>query len=189
MSSEWPVNSIPRSLEEINPIENGGQIPVSREQLFELVETPLAEACALLYDKNIKTISSSANKQDLASGEAYIVIDFDTLSRENQQIALEFAEPHTYHGSNPGRGVKLSFAIDQTTDLQELSRQAREAADRFKKQPMMWAPSHTREELGIAPGDDLKPWEDAGYFFDPKTDRFYQSKEHIAKVNEHIEAT
>src|ERR1035437_10524830 len=83
------LERVPNSLliSEMSAIEESGYSPTTRESLSKLVEAPLLEACEDLYDKNIRTAMSSANKKDIEyGGHAYIDIDFDSLSEENKAI-------------------------------------------------------------------------------------------------------
>lgn len=51
-----------------------GAIVKNREELRKIIEEPCLPACLTLYDKNIQTVSSSANKREIG-GQAYININ------------------------------------------------------------------------------------------------------------------
>lgn len=97
---------------EIKPIWED-YVPVLREDdLDEIIELPLLNACKELYRKNIITIMSSCNmfnikgfdsytqdvemnqhlKKTYAIGEkhAWIMLDYDSLSEENKKIMAEY---------------------------------------------------------------------------------------------------
>lgn len=89
---------VPKFVINIPPITESSRVR-TREDLARVVESPLLPAAQALYDLNIETTSSSANYQDVEGREraARLIINFDSLSPENQQIAEEF------HGQ-PERG-------------------------------------------------------------------------------------
>lgn len=181
------------SLEDIQPIEHTRNvIIIKREQLKDLVEAPLLEASQIFYDKNIETLSSSANKKDIKKGRVYIIIDFNSLSPENQKIAKRYGDVIDYDNT---KAVKISIPIDNNTLVIEIEQKATEIANSFEKQSMVWAPKFTLEKLkksyGIDPKDkscdDVKVWEEEGYYYDKENDIFYSSQEHCRKVNETAE--
>lgn len=127
LSDETPLGAI-------EPIEQGGIIVETREDLAGLVEEPLLEACQLLYDKNIKTIMSSANKKDLVTGKVYIAIDFDSLSSKNKEIAKSFGEIFMMHGSIPKPAIKLEIPVDPNTTIGQIKVQAKKLFEKFQQQ-------------------------------------------------------
>lgn len=72
------------SLKDINAISNVSRILSSKEDIKRYVEKPLIPMANYLYDLNILTTMTSAN---LNYNRAYIIIDYDTLSEENKEIA------------------------------------------------------------------------------------------------------
>jgi len=180
----------PRTLAEIDAIiRSRSEMITRRDQIKEIVEPPLLPACLDLYDKNIRTLSSSANKKDLEVGHAYISIDYETLSPENQKIAQKFGGPIV---SDERRMLFIEIPVDKNSTLDSIDSSARQIAVAFQKQPMTWAPTFTVESLkqmyGISSEeheyDDPKVWEGEGLFFDAENSIFYLSEEHYQKVNE-----
>lgn len=188
------------SLNFIEPIEESRSALIkSKEEIKKFVEQPLLKACEVLYDKNIKTLASSANKKDIEIGEAYIIIDYDSLSDNNKEIAKGFASPIEYDGIN---AVKIIIPIDENMFIQRIEKEAIETADAFEKQPMSWAEIYTpnqllREVMHIPEDnhefDDPKIFEEAyGFFYVPSLEYpdsfekglFYCSKEHYDKSRE-----
>ncbi|HSX46186.1 MAG TPA: hypothetical protein VLG27_04280, partial [Candidatus Saccharimonadia bacterium] len=81
--------SRPRLVIDIEPIY-GHSVIGDREVLERFVELPLLAACQHLYDLNVRTIQSSANRNDiLVDAPAWIVLDLEGLSTAN----LAYAEP------------------------------------------------------------------------------------------------
>ncbi|MFA6253559.1 MAG: hypothetical protein WC687_04840 [Patescibacteria group bacterium] len=185
MKHEQPPLS---SLGNIEPIQESRNVMVrTREELTALVEAPLLQACASLYDKNIRTLSSSANKGDIEGGAAHIIIDFDSLSETNKEIAKGLGELLTYDSE---QAIKIEIPISPTTSPAEIEQAAQAIADKFQEQPILWAPTYSLEDLkkiyGIAAEDrnfdDPKSWEESGYFYDQNNNIFYLSEEHYKKA-------
>ncbi len=171
-------------LSEVEPIEQSGVRVTTREALKEVVEAPLLSACEMLYDKNIQTVMSSANKKDVEIGSAYIDIAFDTLSDENKRVAESLAQPREEEGV---RYVHISIPVSSTTTTQEVKDKAEEIANLFKKQPMLWGGSTLEEVKQIFWGRtdvDVGPEAFPDLFYDEKTKLFYWSEEQLKKAKE-----
>ncbi|MEK7103063.1 MAG: hypothetical protein AAB870_01815, partial [Patescibacteria group bacterium] len=142
------------------------------------------EACEELYDKNIQTLSTSANKKDVESGSGYIIIDFDSLSEENKAIAQQYGEMIKYHGRN---AVAMNIAITESSTSNEITQKAHEIASLFVPQLASWIHPYTIEELKAQNGisDKLKdnnPSDWPEYYYDPANNLFYDSEEHFHKL-------
>jgi hypothetical protein len=175
-------------LSEMPAIEKSrNEMIAKREEIKDYVEKPLLAACEMLWDNNIRTISTSANQNDIERGEAQIVIDFDSLSEENKEIAAQFAGPVEY---DKGQAVIFSFPVSKSTLPESISQKAEAVASAFKHQPATWIPKYTVEDLKNWYGfpaegsefDDPNAWED--YFYDPVEKVFYLSEEHYKKAHE-----
>lgn len=176
-------------LAETPPIEESrNQILTSKDDIKKLIEQPLLDACEIFWDLNIQTLSSSANQKDLISGEVYIIIDFDHLSEENQNIAQKYSKPIDYDGR---KAIKITIPVSKKTTVEDISKKTTEIANSFKKQLATWIPTYTLEMLkqayGIDPNeksyDDLKIWQEEGFYYDPESKLFYLSEEHYNKAN------
>ena len=176
------------SLAKVSAIEESrNQMITAKEQLRQFVEQPLLDACEELYDKNIRTLATSANEKDIQTGEAYIIIDFDSLSEENKRVAQQYAKPMQYDGMNV---VKIIIPVSEMMSPDEISQQAKKIADTFQRQSATWVPRYTLDDLKKIYGidetetkyDDPSTWE--GYFYDPESKQFYLSEEHFKKANE-----
>jgi len=84
-----------KKMEEIESIDSGSfgfgtewVIVKNREDLRKIIEEPCLPACLSLYDKNIQTINSSANRREIG-GFAYIGINYDSLDDVNKGILEE----------------------------------------------------------------------------------------------------
>jgi hypothetical protein len=191
---EEPLDS---SLDSIEPIQESSNF-FDRNDIKKFVEPPLVAACENFYDKNIRTLLSSANKKDIEIGEAYIIIDYDTLSGDNKKIAEEvgslyFTKIGSGDKSKEARELKIVIPLDKNVTIQEIEQKAVQIADRFKKQPMLWVKNYTLEqikELYCIPENDHScnnpnEWEDM-FFYSPEEKLFYASKEHYLKSHEEI---
>jgi len=172
-------------ISEVPAIEGSGGVPLTRENLANLVEAPLLEACEELYDKNIQTVMSSANLNNVHAGtDAYIDIDFESLSDHNKIIALQLGEVFEMHRIKPVKCVKLKFPLSKTTTVGEIRRMAHEAVSEFAQQEMKWAEKYTLDELTEilgAPQGSMSPEDFDDRYYDPETGNLYGSKEHYEK--------
>lgn len=166
------------------------QLVRKRSDLSKLVEKPLLLACEILYDKNIRTYSTSANQKDFGHG-AYIILDYDTLSSENRRIAEQHGKVIAY---DSGKAVKITLPITEATKVSELEAKSIGIAKQFKTQEATWIPSYSFKDMLLqvyagpenAPSGHeftienfVKEW---SMFYDEKGKRFYHSKEHFDKV-------
>ena len=101
-----------------------------REDLAMLVEPPLLEACQILFDKNIHSVMSSANKKDLEYKEscAYILIEYEGLSPDNKQIADRICQ-RTVDG-----GYRIEVPLNPNSTFGEVKKAAFELVSTFKQQ-------------------------------------------------------
>lgn len=122
-----------------------GEIITSRKDIPNIVEEPLVAAVETLFDKGITTIDSNANVEGGRHNEAWIHIDFLSLSDQNKQIARELEE-------EPPPGLEVSIfetvfpdgeeyallhlimPITADTPVGEVEAKFREIAEGFKPQ-------------------------------------------------------
>ncbi len=106
-------------IKDIPPIEKG-EIPEikTKEDLDHLVEEPLLDICRKLYDLNIETLMSSANRKDIGSF-ANILIIYDTLSEENkeklQMLSGNFPDKFELVKDFRGQGIDVMHVKMQVT--------------------------------------------------------------------------
>lgn len=192
MDSFNKLKELPKSplLSEIPAIVEGRNKTITaREQIKELVEKPLLEACQIMYDKNIRTLATSANKKDIEVGEVYIIIDFDNLSEQNKIIAQKYNQPFNHDDIN---AVIINIKINNLTTSKEIEQKSIEIANNFHKQSADWIAKYTLEdlkniyriELSDTRFDDPTTWTD--FYYDEKNKLFYLSEEHYKKANEKI---
>lgn len=184
----------PKLLTEVEPIKENRNTTIKRRgEIKDLVEFPLVTACEELYDKNIRTLESDANKESVNLGQARLTIDFDSLSDANKEIAQQLAEVKV-----SGDGIRIAavkIPIDQDRPLvADIQGKAREIARQFSKQKMRWANPVTLDQLkdwyGYKPEEEIDPEvfvPSEDYYFDKKSELFYQSEEHYIKANEAVE--
>lgn len=177
-----------KGLTEVEPIrENRNQYITSREQIKQLVEPPLVEACETFYDLNIRTLSSSANTQDIELGFANIIVALDSMSKDNAELAKKLGEEIEYDGKI---AIQFKFPVTTASTTAEIQENSLSLAKKFSKQKLTWAPSFTIEELkqwyaieeGATYADDPNAWvEEVGYYYDPASAKFFLSEELFRK--------
>lgn len=157
------------------------------------MEFPLVAACEELYDKNIKTLESDANRESVNLGQARLTIDYDSLSDANKEIAKQVAEVYVSGDGIRVAGIKIP--IDQDRPLvADIQAKAGEIARQFSKQRMRWASPVTLDQLkdwyGYKPEEEINPEvfvHSEDYYFDEQSGLFYQSEEHYRKAIEKVE--
>lgn len=191
-----PISQVPA-------IRHGTSTPRDRETLAQLVEMPIREACLHLYDLNIKTYTSSANKKDITSGGAHIFVEYESLSETNKKIAQALVQKDPDHYSiNKTKAstlekdayfvIKVPITSPDIT-VGEINYLALGLVMPFKKQKLTWATTYTLEEFV---GRAIKPPEREDFIrkieqhpvlhYDRKTDLVYHSKEIFFKSQEEI---
>lgn len=173
-------------LSEIEPIV-GGEVEIhNKSQLKEIVELPILAVCEGLWDKNIKTCLSSANKTNIGN-VAQIVIDYDTLSDQNKEISERIGEKGTVHGTRVTNCIYLNLPISQDIEISFIAQHFMNLISQFKKQPLLWGYYNCDEYLQMITGnqtikfenEDAKRETAIGYelYYDVENDRFYLSEE------------
>jgi len=178
----------PKLLKDVKEIsEDRGQFIGRRDVIKNIVEFPLVKAVEELYDKNIRTTETTANRGDIANRKkAVIVIDFDTLSEENKEIANKICKV----GANKVdeyNYAEISFPVDDSTTVQEIEDRMLTATQQFKIQPLLWAQSRTEAEIrkffNIPAEENIDPQDYADhYYYDQESKLFYPSEEICRKV-------
>lgn len=184
------INKALVNVTEISPIkESRNRSLRTKEGLQELVEAPLLKACEELYDKNIRTLSTSANSENITYGDGgHIVIDFDTLSDENKSIGKQLG---TITFADDMNQLSIDIPMTQTTTVEEIETAAESIAHEFKKQEMTWAPVWTIDQVrtmyGIALDEEFEPQDFADqFYYDEESKLFYLSQEQARKVRDSI---
>lgn len=127
-------------------------LPKNKDVLKMIVDEPCFEACAYLFDCNIRTMNSSANCRDLLTGEASITIDYHSLSEENKKVAKFLIEKgiikvynlENFDENARDNGINIIVPIDDTTTSEELSERFQKIASFFKEQEILYG--HCSEE-------------------------------------------
>jgi len=177
--------------------ESRAQVIKTKEEIAKYVERPLLKACEALWDRGIRTLESSANKEDhKARGYAYIVVDYGSLSDENKKIvdqSEDIDDLSDYDGLTKAFVLKIPFeSIDM--DQEKIAQKALELASRFHKQPAIWVPrillKELKERYSYEPNEKVDPqifvWEE-GFYYDKKENIFYLSEEHYKLFHQNRE--
>lgn len=142
---EQPVKRL-RDVEQIFLVGNT-QVE-SKADLAKIVEEPCLAVCEDLYDKNILTYWSSANKN--APDRAYVLIRYESLDDNNKKIAddliaqgvLSDAPKYNFDSYNTVQeyGKALYLGIDTNPDMEvaEISENLRKIAAEFAPQDIKY---------------------------------------------------
>jgi len=195
-------------IENVNPLNRDkfGVGLKNREDIKRIVEVPLVEACEVFWDKNIKTVESSANKENAQNGRGWILLDWDSLSDENKKIAqLQNGQVRKAHGGSETLFYDLEIPMSKDMLAKDISKNATELANKFQKQKITWASGTTLEDriaqiekmrqLPIYKNVDPKEWDrqitelkqpgvfesECKGYFDAKTQACWDSEELFKK--------
>lgn len=184
-----------KKIRDIEPIETGGSI-VTRETLQDFIEVPCLDACRYLYDLNIQTTMSSANKKDVV-GYGYIHIALNSLSTENQQIVLRMLEQDnnedrfslgTEHGSVPKRFISIKTPINEETTVGDVRKDFMQVLSSLKIQDVLYG-RYSRDEviqyIKSCYGQDIEIDEelikDIGFCYCSDEDIYFENEELLNK--------
>lgn len=125
------------TISEVQPIEINGYVAMpTKEQLKSLVEVPILNACGILWDKNIITGMSSANKKDVG-GCAYIDLPVRYLSAENLEIVQTLPNIMRYNVSGREEVIKITYPVNETTTIEEVADYYDAIANGFSNQDIL----------------------------------------------------
>lgn len=182
------IERVPKLLTEVESIDEGGVALKGREDIDALVEFPLVDACRALYDKNIETWQSSANKKDIERGEVSIIVVYDSLSEENKAIAKQFGEPWQYDETEL---ITLSVPVSSNTTVAEIQSQMGDMVNQFKPQPAIWVEARTLEDFKEIYGSSITaedlihlPIEGGVWYLDEDTGLYYPNEELFKKATQ-----
>lgn len=111
---------------------------LTREELMKCVEIPCLEATLLLYDKNIRTTSTDANKNTIGSN-GHIRIDILSLSEENRKI-LRDLYPIEYDEAITNGNYLFNFLvpIHQESTVEEVQNKFLNLLPNFEMQDVLY---------------------------------------------------
>ena len=188
-----------KKLSDIEPITHSHIRVTSKAELAQVVEGPLLSACEDLYDKNIQTYMSSANKGVLVGehSTADFSIKYDALSEKNKEIAQQLAA-EKLAGLIPGVDVfparlNVDIPVNAESTWGDIEDAATKIANRFVAQrfmPEAYTPEFLIQHLAYAINEDIKDGDSVtpeyierhGYVFDSQSGMFFLNKEDIERA-------
>lgn len=184
-----------QTLLDMPAIEEAGVIFQERGMVALHVEPPLVPACEHLYDLRIRSVMSSANAKDIGS-EAHIILDYDTMSLENQAVAdaMEAEGVAEKYGSD----VRLNIPVTVETSVREVSDAMLRLTRRFSKQPLLWSSILTKREVleritntewAQEDIDACNPRQlatESSLYWVAEQELFYESEDHYRKIQEDL---
>ncbi|MGB2599029.1 MAG: hypothetical protein WBC99_01110, partial [Candidatus Omnitrophota bacterium] len=178
------------------------------EDLDGLVEEPLLEACKILFEKNIDTISTTANETNLqyllnddGGHYATISVNYDRLFPENKVIADDLVDGRRnlenirfYRAIDEGLRMTptllIRIPITYETTIQEVHEKAVRVANLFKKQKYIPSDVRTLGEFRKLLGDPeatVEMFQEDGYYYDEENELIWSSREDYEKSLESVE--
>lgn len=150
----------------------------NEEAIQEYVEEPLQKACKIFWDKGIKTSGSSANKQNLDYGTpAFIMLDYLSLSSENQKHAQDLIKAGKAEMIWNDTAVSLNIPVEESTPTQHITEEAIKFAEGFDRQAPNWIPVYSQKSVDTYPKFFRQE-----FYHDEYDNLFYLSKDHYEMV-------
>ena len=125
----------------------------NRDILDIIIDVPCLETCRYLFDCNILTLASSANKtnitSNLAFSKSFISIDYSSLDDNNKESFNKLVENGTIQLSNgfeKNRIFNLEVPITRDTSVEDFSNQMLSLAYHFHPQQILFG-CYTVEEF------------------------------------------
>jgi hypothetical protein len=197
------------SVSGIEPIEESNDFLLRTEEDIEkIVELPLIGACKELYEKNIKTVSSSANRKDVEGlfteekePSAYIEIEKESLSEENLEILKKIKKDPKFdylrvEGLKDTREktIMIHILLNKTGfSTEDIIRSAKTFTDELKEQEPLWIIKNhiyriedLERKYGYKEKTNPDIWVEEGYYYDPESESFFESENHFKKYKKYL---
>ena len=120
-----------------------------KSTLALIIDEPCLSSCEYLYDCNILTLNSSANRNDIATGP-FIIIDYPSLSDENKSVAKRLEEEGKIkYGKDENGNIStcaITFPISHDSTVEEVDNLFKKITSEFKMQDILYG-YYTEEEL------------------------------------------
>ncbi len=126
-----------RLISEVDPIFVINEAHPTEENLPQLVEEPLLEACIRLVRKNIRTLCTSANKENIGTN-ALLIISASDLSEKNTNTAKQLGGIESPSESHWGHSFSFTYPLNEESTITEVSKHFNGLADKFSMQPYTW---------------------------------------------------
>lgn len=128
---------MPNFIRDIEPKGNRNESHPTEINLPDLVEEPLLAACTALVRKNIRTVASTANKENVGS-EAELLICAEHLSSENAGIAKKLGGREVM-GGHWGHVFQFTLPVGDQSTVEEVAGHFDAIAAAFQRNPYTWA--------------------------------------------------
>lgn len=186
-----------KKLADIDPIGSCHIDIEFKADLASVVEGPLLSVCEKLFDKNIETYMSSANKTNLVTGSVHFNIIYESLSEKNKEIANQLiaekkANLSQTHGSHQDTILNVKIEVTQESTWGEIEERANVLSERFVTQrliPEVYSYEFLCDYLSAAIEEDIdgsvvppEYFEQFGYFYNKQSNVFFKSKEDLRRA-------
>lgn len=137
---------VKETVKDVSQIQHtAGERFSNESQITQLVEAPLVSAVTSFFRKGILTISSSANVEE-GRDNAHILVDWESLSSENKEIAKKILGVKEVTPDNWGC-IFFSIPITPDTPFKEIAQWSEGVATQFVFQPATWELRRSVEQI------------------------------------------
>ena len=124
----------------------------SRDTLDLIIDPPCLEACKYLYDCNILTINSTANKKNIENGKGAIDINYHSLDDYNRKVVDSLVSEGLIHlredfdKESRDEVFSIEIPINENTTVEDFSNQMLTIAKYFQPQEIRYG-YYTKDEF------------------------------------------
>ena len=181
-----------KKIKDVEPIESSGSTLLTKDTMKDYVEEPCLEACMYLYNLNIRTYMSSANKKNVGNNGGISIYFDDSLSDENKQIIQDLINRGNKNLNIDEYDVttaSIDVPITEETTVGEFKDKLMKIVSSLKMQDVLYG-RYSREEavkkirgwFGIQDLDvDEQLIKDAGFCYCKEDDIYFENEELLRK--------
>ncbi len=181
-----------KKIKDVEPIESSGSTLLTKDTMKDYVEEPCLDACMYLYDLNIQTYMSSANKKNVGEFGGISIYFDDSLSDENKQIIQDLINRGNKNLNIDEYDVAIAsidVPITEETTVGEVKDEFMKIVSKLKIQDVLYG-RFSREEVvedirGMAGCRDLDVDEETikelGFCYCKEDDIYFKNEELLRK--------
>ena len=138
-----------KKIKDVEPIESSGSTLLTKDTMKDYVEEPCLDACMYLYNLNIQTYMSSANKKNVGEFGGISIYFDDSLSDENKQIIQDLINRGNKNlniGEYDVTIASIDVPITEETTVGEVKDEFMKIVSKLKIQDVLYG-RFSREEV------------------------------------------
>ena len=124
----------------------------SRDTLDLIIDLPCLKACKYLYDCNILTTNSTANKNNIKDGKGDIIINYHSLNDYNKKVVDSLVSKGIIHlredfdKESRNETFSIEVSINENTTAEDFSNRMLDVVKKFQSQEIRYG-FYTKDEF------------------------------------------